>query len=692
MQPNILNRQSLPVILQSESSECGLACLAMIANYHGAAWGLRTLRAQHPISRRGVTLAELCRLAERLGLGSRAVRLELVELKKLVTPCILHWDMNHFVVLKRVRGNHLTVHDPAQGERRLTLAAASTHFTGVAAEFDKAVNFVQPETQPRVRIGDLWTQLRGFVPAIVQLLLLSLLLQCFALGAPFANQLVVDEALGQGDTDLLHVLVFGLALMLGVEVATGHLRSLVALYITQTLGFQMQRNLARHLLQLPVDFFARRHAGDIASRFASLDPVRAFLTTGLVTVVLDGLLAATTLVLMWRYSSTLALISIGGILLYLAVRLVSHAPQRRMAEEEVVARARVDTLFLENLRAMQPTKLFGREAQRLDVWQSALVEATNSGVRLQRFGLNLGTASECLMGVGNLAVLYVAANMVIDGNFTLGMLFAFQSYRSQFSSRAVSLVDAYLGWRMLQIHLERLGDLVYAPTEPPGRRPAPRLRGAIQVRNLTFQYAPSEPRLFDDLSFDVQAGEMVVISGASGSGKSTLLRLLLGLMEPVHGDIRYDGAPLHQFDRSSLRRQVGVVMQDDQLLAGSIRDNIAFFDPSAGQEQIESAARLAGVHHDITGLPMGYETLVGDLGSALSGGQVQRIFLARALFPRPRLLFMDEGTANLDSQREAEVVRLICGFDMTRVIIAHGSTFARVADRNLRLEAGRLLD
>ncbi len=676
-------RHQLPVVVQSEAAECGLACLAMISSYYGHAIDLLTLRRRFPITLKGATLAQLIRIAHDLGMSSRPLRLELKDMRELRTPCILHWEFNHFIVLKSVSKRGIVVHDPARGERRITWPEADKSFTGVAMELTPAQTFELKDETRRLKLHQLWGKLHGITRSLTLVVLLSLALQLFGLLAPLYMQTVVDSVVVSGDIDLLTALALGFALLAVITATTSALRSLSILVLSNQLTIQVASRLLHHLLRLPLGFFERRHMGDIVSRFQSLDYVRNQMTVGLVEAVVDGVMALAVLVMMFLYSPLLSWIVLGAVSLYLFMRLIGYRPIRAATEERIVAAARKDSNFMETVRAIQGIRLFNRGAQREAVWQNHLAEELNAGIRLGRINILWGTANQLLFGLENVLIIYLGAQYIMNNQLSVGMLYAFVSYKSQFTGRAAALVDRWIDFRMLRLHLDRLADIVLeAPEEQqnPYQENHVPLQGSIELKNLAFRYSDQEPFLFAKSHACIHPGQSVAIVGPSGAGKSTLFKVLLGILTPTEGEILIDGRPLTKYGVTNLRNQVGTVMQDDRLLAGSIADNISFFAERQDMLRIEECARMAVIHEEIMAMPMGYNTLIGDMGNTLSGGQAQRILLARALYRQPRLLLLDEATAHLDVHTERKVNENLREMNITRLFIAHRPDTIAFAD------------
>ncbi|ALZ72546.1 peptidase domain-containing ABC transporter [Xanthomonas oryzae] len=680
-------------ILQAEASECGLASLAMVASAHGMQLDLPELRRRFHLSLKGIRLNQLIEIAQTLGCSTRPLRLEMEQLDQLSLPCILHWDLNHFVVLAKVGKSKATILDPVIGERRLSLGEVSQHFTGVALELTPTAEFKQHKAAPSISARQLTGPIRGLWSALSQIALLSLALQVFVILAPFYTQWVVDQVLVSADRDLLVVLGLGFGLALLLQVGIGLLRGWSVVSLSSRLGLQWMGNVFAHLLKLPLDFFEKRHLGDVTSRMSSVQTIQHTLTTSFVEAMIDGVMAMVTLVLMLVYSWKLALVTLLAVALYLGIRAIAYRPMRDRTEQQLVAAAKQQTHLLESLRGMQSLKVAGEESVRRSTYENLLNDTVNQDVKLARMSLGFNTASQLVFGLERIAVIWIGARLALDNVFSVGMLVAYLAYKDQFAMRVSGLIDKWIEFRMLRLHGERLADIVLTPPEKQHAQPhaLPPAEPSIEVEGLSFRYADGEPWVVKDCSFTIAPGESVAIIGGSGCGKTTLVKLLLGLLTPSEGTIRIGGHDLHKLGPRNVRAMIGVVMQDDQLFAGSIADNIGFFDTDFDLERIKAAAQLAAVHEDIAAMPMGYHSLIGDMGSSLSGGQKQRIILARALYRQPKLLFLDEATSHLDVTRERLVNEAVKHLQLTKVIVAHRPETIASADRILVMEHGRIV-
>lgn len=685
----LFSRPKVNLVRQSQAAECGLACLAMIAAYHGLNIDMNVLRRRFIPSTRGASLRSLMTSSDAIGLTPRAVKVELEDLGALAAPAILHWNLNHFVVLEKVSGRRALIHNPGGKSGWVSLDEVSGFFTGIALELRPSSDFEPGGVRHRLRLGHLWSGIRGLKRAVAQTVLLSLILQLFALVSPYYLQLAVDHALPERNGGLLVVLALGFGLLAVLNGVAAMLRSSVLLSAGAAFGFGLSSNIVRKLFRLPIDWFVRRNVGDILSRFQSVAPIRQLLTEDAPAALVDGALALLTLLLMFVYSPTLSIVSLTALALYAGMRWALFGAQRRAQEETIVAGGREQTILIESLHGIRALRLAGRETLRHALWQSRMTESVNGNVRFRRIANWQTVLQTSIFALENIVIIWIAVGRVMQGGFSIGMVFAYLAYKTQFLTAGASLLDKASSFRMLQLHLERLSDIAQADEDigfiSPTDVPVP-LRGQIELRNIFYRYAQDDPYVLRDLSLAVAAGESVAITGPSGGGKSTLVQILLGLVEPTSGEVLIDGVPIRSFGYQNYHRQVAAVLQDDSLFAGSIADNITMFDEQSDMARIRAAAEVASIASDIEAMPMQYETLVGDMGSALSGGQRQRVLIARALYREPRVLVMDEGTSHLDDAREKQVNDAIRAMGITRIIIAHRKETILSADRVMLLD------
>lgn len=688
--------------LQSQAAECGLVSLSMICAHHGQHHDINELRRRFPLSLKGATLETIIAHGADLGLAARPLRLDIDELDQLELPCILHWDMNHFVVLERVARGKIVILDPAVGRRQLPLSDVSRHFTGVALELSPTVEFAEQPAPPRINITRLTGRVTGLWRSLAQIFALALVLELFALTAPILNQLVLDNVINSGDRDLLDVLIAGFALLLLIQTFIALIRSWMVMLLGQSIGLQWVGNVFAHLIKLPTDFFEKRHLGDITSRFSAVSAIQRTLTTSVIEAVLDGLMGIAALIMMLLYAPSLTVPVVLAAVAYAVLRRISYQPYRNAAAERMVIAARENTHFLETLRAIVPLKLYGREEERRARWQNMIVEVQNRDTRTARMNIWYACANTLIFGLENLTIFWLGTRMVINAQtgesagLSVGMLFAFMSYKAQFTGRIGALINYAVQLRMLGLHSERLADIVLTERERDhdgGNHPhndLMHLSPSISLRNVSFRYADGEPWILKNVSVTIEAAESVAVIGPSGAGKTTLLKIALGLLQPTEGEVAYGGIPIRQLGLANVRRKIGTVMQDDVLLSGSLTDNITFFDALPDEQHAVSCARQVNLYDEIVKMPMGFHTLVGDLGSGLSGGQKQRLLLARALYKKPGVLALDEATSHLDIENERYITDVLKRMELTRLIIAHRPETIKGAQRVIKVKDGQV--
>lgn len=677
-------RRRVPVIHQTETAECGLACLAMICGHFGKNIDLISLRRKFNLSARGANLAGINGIAEQLGMVTWALSLELDELGALKMPCILHWDFSHFVVLVSVKRNRYVLHDPARGRRYLGREEMSRYFTGIALEVWPGSEFQAETQQTRISLRSLINSIYGIKRTLAKIFCLSVVIEAINLVMPVGTQLVMDHAIPAGDRGLLTLISAGLMFFILLRAAVGMLRAWSSLVMSTLINVQWQSGLFDHLLRLPLAFFERRKLGDIQSRFDSLDTLRATFTTSVIGFIMDSIMVVGVFVMMLLYGGYLTWIVLCFTTIYIFIRLVTYGNYRQISEECLVREARAASYFMETLYGIATVKIQGMVGIRGAYWLNMKIDAINSGIKLTRMDLLFGGINTFVTACDQVVILWLGAGLVIDNQMTIGMFVAFSSFRGQFSERVTSLTSFLLQLKIMSLHNERIADIALHEKEE--KKPEIEIVAhmgpiSLETNDLSYRYDSQSAPIFSALSLSVAPGESVAITGASGAGKTTLMKVLCGLFEPDSGRVLINGIDIRQMGINNYHRMIACVMQDDRLFSGSIRENICGFAEEMDEEWMVECARASHIHDVIMNMPMGYETLIGELGEGLSGGQKQRIFIARALYRKPGILFMDEATSALDSESEHFVNVAIKNMNITRVIIAHRETTLKTVDR-----------
>ncbi len=685
-----LFRPRVRFVPQIETTECGAASLAMILAYHGHHAPLSETRQACGVSRSGADALSIARAARAYGLTAQGVRVEMDQLGQLALPAVLHWDFDHFLVLERLTATHAVLVDPASGRRTVALDELSRHFTGVALMFAPSPS-LKPRARTRPSLSKYGEIFRRSLPSLLQILLASLGLQVVGLLFPVATQILVDSVVVPHQPAWL----WGLCLALCAAVLTKALLLLVRSFVVQglrsVLDFTLMTRFLNHLLHLPLGFFMQREAGDLVQRVHSNTTIQNLLGSQSISALLDGLLLVGYAGLMLAFDWRLGLVIIGfGALRVLLLVVVREKNQLAMASE-LTASGREFGALLEALSGLETTKASGAESRMVQRWAHRMTGRVNGALERRKLGIHASHATVLLQGLGTALVFLVGGEAVVAQRMTLGTFASFLALQGLFMSPLDSLLETVSQLQYLGNHLERLDDVLTTPPEPSGSADPGRLRGAVELRDVTFGFSPAEPPTLHDLSVRIRAGEKVAIVGPSGAGKSTLARLLLGMHLPSSGTIAFDGRDLRELDLQKVRGQMGVVLQETFLFDDTLRANLSLKDEELPIERLRAAAKLACVDGVIDALPEGFGSRLGDNGNTLSGGQRQRLNLARALVHDPAILLLDEATSSLDLETERRVHESLASLGCTRILIAHRLATVQDADRILVLQAGRIV-
>ena len=691
-----MRKKHLPMLFSCESSECSLACIAMIATFHGRAISVGALRERHPVSLLGLTLKDALSVARSIGLEGRVLRCEPADLVHVALPAMLHWDLEHMVVLDAVRGGRHVIHDPSRGVLELTTAELSEHFTGIAIELRPAADFRTARERRRISLRELVGDRRQLWPGLLQVLGLSAAIEALALSQPLLLRSIIDRSLPVGNASY----IASAAAVLGVcALALGCaslLRDFAVLRTGTALSFSIMRRLFGHTMRLPLPFFEKRPLGHLMERYRVTEQLERFLTTSLPLALIDGVMALLALGLITWLSPSLGTAVLGVTAGYAGWRVLRWRAMQGAEEALIHAKGEESGFLTETLRTIFTTKANVLEPNRHQIWTTYYGDVVDAQRRFGTLDLQNRAARLALAGIAAALLIAIGGNAVVEGKLTLGALLAVLLLGAHFVTRGMQLVDRAYEFLLLRVRLERLEDIVLATPEPGGEQSAQTqqvqapLCGAICVEGVAFRYGESDRQVLENVSFSMRPGEFVALVGDNGAGKTTLMKLLLGMYQPSEGRIRYGALSTEERSLPLLREQIGVVSQDDQLILGTVEQNISVFDVDVDMEQVVRCATLAGVHEEILRLPLGYRTRVGGLGSPFSEGQKQKIFLARALYRNPRVLLMDEGTANIAPAAEEQMLSNLQALGMTMLLIAHRSATVRRADRVLTLRNGRI--
>ena len=695
------NHKKMPVILQNEVAECGLASLAMCFNAYGLDISLAQLRSKYRFGKDGMSIADLSNICESEGMIGDVYELGMEHMSDLGLPAILHWDLSHFVVLRKIRGRSFFIHDPALGEIVLSADEVSKHFTGYAMmvekgqteDFDIAKTSWEKANQKAkslLTFTELYSRSHGLGKGLANLIILTFIAQVMVMCIPLISQVVIDDFVGAGeDAYLSYIIAGGIGLTLFVFVVR-----LFRGWASIVIGYHWHAGFSSYffqrLVRLPVSFFEARNMADINTKFRVLDKLKDSFTEQLVDGFIDGMMSVVTLVVMFIYMPILASVSFIFFVIYAVVRIYLVNKEVRFTGTFFTESVKESHTFFETISNMLAVKLYGREGARYQQWKAFYLRKMNATVALSKLKLWYTSSNELLGQVERLVILFLGASAVIKQEITLGMLFAFVAYREIFSIQSKSLLDNILTFKILRVDMDRLSDIEMQDLEQNMlgdssiKKP---IAGSIRVVELSYCFDGSRVPLLQNLDIAIEKGEHVVITGPSGVGKTTLIKLLAGVIEPTQGEILVDNMPMNAIGKTHYRKHVAIISQQEGLISGTLFMNIAFADMTIDEDRVYESAKRAHVFDEISNMPMQFHTVVtGSHSSSLSGGQVQRILIARALYANPSILFMDEATSALDPATEKKVVATLSNMNITRISVAHRQETIATADREIKLQ------
>jgi len=675
-------RYSLPMIFQSETSECGLACIAMISSYLGRKIGLGELRESFKLSSAGASVKDLMMATERIGLRCRPLKVEISDLGHLELPVILHWDLDHFVVLKKISKRTLVLHDPAVGVRSYSTSEVGVHFTGVAIEVRKAQEFVAVSVQKKFTLRQLFEPGVGFYKVMAQVFVLSIL-------TPLYLQLVIDQGLSLRDEDLVLLLSALFLLVMFAKTVIAYFRSIILLQFSNQFGFQLAESTFHHLIRLPLRFFEKREMGDIVSRFSALESIKQLVTQEMITVVVDGIFSLVTLVLLYLYSPFLCGLALVGIVLFCILRGVSIAKEKTLREEALVAGAKQQTSFMENIRSISTTKINGIEQEREHEWLSSYTSFINSAYHLGSFQLSISTMQGMVFGIDHILTIYFGAMLVFEQSLTIGQLMSFIFLKAHFIGSVTAMVPKLAELKLMSLELERLSDITLHEREFGKKHDSLLELSAIanlSVKGLSFRYAENLPNVFSNVNCELDAGESLGVWGKSGCGKSTFLKLLLNFEDAKSGSVLFGGRALTTLSMKERRGYLAAIMHGETLLAGSLAYNINLNLEKFDDYKLMEVCELVGIADVVRELPMGFSTQIGELGLLFSAGQVQRLLLARALYYKPKILLLDEALSHLSEAIALDLLTMIRRSKITLILVSHSPALLRTTDKQLMLD------
>lgn len=688
-----------PLVHQAEEMDCGAACLAMICKHYGIPMTLGKLREMANVSTEGATLDSLARVGESLGFTTRGVQCTYESLLGFELPFIAHWEGYHYIVVYGVSKRHVWIADPGPGFRKLSVEEFEKGWGGTCLLFTPTSDLVQlaATRSPWVRFVG---YLKPYKTILTNLFVATFVIQLLGVIPPVIVQNILDRVVVHRNVNLLNLLIAGLVITQVFSQITTVLRAYLSNFMIRNMDFAMMAEFFKHTLSLPLSFFAKRRTGDIFARFQENQTIRAFLTESTVTTILNLLMVFIYFTIMFLYNVKMTMVLIAFVIPIMVLTVTVTPRIKNYARQDFDASTDAESALMETLGGAETIKGMGIERPMRLKWEKKYAKSLDVKYRAQRFNILVRLVSQLLNAATTVVILWVGANLVLAQELTIGQLVAFNALMGSVLGPLMGLIGLWTQVHDAGVAMERLGDVLdlqpeQRPQDAASRVMLPELMGEIEFEGVYFRYGGNESAyILENISFDIQPGELVAIVGQSGSGKTTLAKLLVGFYPPMEGKIVVDGYDMALVDKEYYRAQVGYVMQANLLFSGTVAENIAAGDDNPDRRRIVEVAKMADAHGFITGLPLGYEQHVGERGMGLSGGQIQRICIARAIYREPALLVFDEATSALDTQSESNILKNMQDIlkGRTAVVIAHRLSTIMQADKILVLYNGAIVE
>ncbi|PHM73229.1 peptidase domain-containing ABC transporter [Xenorhabdus kozodoii] len=690
--PSVFFKRKINIIYQENIADCGIACIAMILCYHGNDTTLKELKENNSFYSRGLRLKDMLSISENNKLNTNVYSLDVDEINLLKKPCILHWDMNHFVVLEKVTKNKFFIFNPEKGEEVLSIHEISKHFTGVAIELTPAPEFKKKSANYKktIKLIDLFKSSKGLASSLFKIFAISILIESIALTIPIGIQLIMDHVIVTKDTLLLSSICIFLIFFTLVKTFSDVIRSYMSLSINVLLDMQWKNNLFGHLLKIPLDYFSNKKLGDIQSRFNSIEDIRETFCNNIVNLIIDFLMIIGLLSMMIIYGGGLTTVVILFSTLYFMVKLIVYKIYKKSSDKKIRNEATINSFFMESLYSMPTIKVLGLLNNRLRNYGDKVKNLNKSEIKKRKIEIITSALSSIIVSLDQIIILWVGSYLVINNSITIGMFIAFNTYRGQFSDRVTNVINKSVELKLLSLHNERLSEIALQEKEVFKNDIDIDINhnmASLELSNIYYMYDGTTYPIISDFSIKINEGESVAIIGPSGTGKSTLIKIMCGLIQPQSGEILFNNTEIYSLGINNYRKNISCILQEDKLFSGSIAENISGFDDNIDMDYVIECAIKANIHSEIANFPMGYYTQLSELGGSVSGGQKQRIMIARALYKKPKIIFMDEATSHLDTNNESFINKSIANLNMTRIIVAHRESTIKSADRIIHLNA-----
>ena len=673
-------------VYQSESSDCGFAAIAMILNFYGLNIKLSDLRNHLRDRPYGISAREIIYLSNKYDINSRALRIDLADLTKIKLPAILHWNMNHYVVLERIQSGEATIYDPAYGKRVVKQKELNESFTGICFEFSPSPN-IKPIQQGENRVIPDYLHLiikniASFKKIAIPIILISIATQLLVAYFPTIVQRSIDDP-DPGNTMLWAAIIFGMWLLPGISE---YVRSNLLSHFSVRVNLQLGKLFVRKLILLNADYFKRRSTGSILTRIDSIAEVRKLISNEFLSIFIDSIFLCTSIFFLVKYNYQFALITVSGCLLILLIYLVNKKEIRECLYRQLDYQSKSNSNLLETIQSIESIRATGSEELRYHQWLNLTYESAKAEIKSSQLYARIDFFRQLSTAIELSLLTFLIITFSKSGLITIGAIAAIYSLRMTFNSRFVSLIDNITGLNLIAIHLSRLDDILDSLSN--GDDNADIKHGALTIKNVSFSYGIKN--ILSNANLRIYPGEHIVITGESGIGKSTFINIVSGNLLPENGQVFIDDNEVNADNYRSIQKHMGIVSQGEtHIFEGTFEDNITMFDPSPDESYFDQIIKTCLLDDVLSNLPSGKKSMMVN-GTVLSGGQLQRLVLARALYKKPKILILDEATSNLDAGTEEKLMQNIIGLKMTTISITHRSSILGFSDRCFELKNSTL--
>ncbi|MCU7491066.1 MAG: ATP-binding cassette domain-containing protein [Ignavibacteria bacterium] len=693
--------KKFPWLRQHDEMDCGAACLTMVSKYYGHKLSMGMVREMANVSVAGASMAAVCKAGENLGYRARGLKLTYPSLKDVNLPAILHWQGYHWIVLFKISREFVWVADPAIGIRKITHSEFRKSWTGYAIELEptERLNELKPAKNPIFRYINYLKPMKMF---LIEVFIGALILNVLGLASPLFIQSILDNVIVYKNTSLLNMMLMGMVLVAFFSTLTSSAQQFIIATISAKLDLRMLAEFFKYTLSLPMSYFYNRKLGDTITRFGENSKIRAILTDASISTVLNVIMLIIYLQMMFLYSVTLSLVVLAFIPFFIALTFVFTPIFKRISNEQFMVSSDQSSYLIEAIHGIETIKANGTEWNVRNRWEESFLKSVNLSFKSQKLGLVSGVISQTLNTASTVAILWVGSNQVINGSMSIGQLMAFNALIGSVMGPIMSIVGLWDNYQSVSVAMDRLNDVFECePEEKPPvagvevKHEMAHCEGRIEFKDLQFRYGSEDsPLVLKSINLKVEPGQVVAFVGKSGCGKSTLIKTIPGFIMPTGGSLMIDGVDIKNINLLSLRRNIGMVLQESFLFSGTVMENIALGDINPDEKRVREAAEMAAAHEFIMQLPAGYKTIVGERGLAVSGGQKQRICIARSLYRNPKIFIFDEATSALDAESEKRIQENLNNIlvNRTAFIIAHRLSTVRNADIICFLGDGLVLE